>query len=261
MPSALDLVDTSLRCAAGHNFDLAREGYVNLLPVQNKRSLQPGDDRDMLAARRHFLQAGYYDQLVAAISTQLAQLSPSSLLDIGCGEGFYLQNIYPALPAIQLLGLDISKFAIRMSAKRSMSAQLCVASAASLPYFENSVDCALSIFSPISADECRRVLNADGHLLMVGPGKSHLHELKALLYDNPQEHAGNFFDIDRCDAFSLLSEEEILFVRDVPASDLSHLLRMTPYYWQSSLEKKASVCHRDSLRLQFHFVLRRYAGS
>ena len=77
------------RCLKGHSFDVAREGYVNLLPVQHKNSREPGDDLQMVTARREFLHAGHYQPLRDAMLEALAPLGARSLLDIGCGEGYY----------------------------------------------------------------------------------------------------------------------------------------------------------------------------
>ena len=115
----------SLRCADGHCFDLAAQGYVNLLPVQNKRSLDPGDSKEMVAARRRFLEAGHYQPIADAVARAvLAAAAPGrtlTCLDAGCGEGYYLRQLAAAAGnahPLALLGLDISKWAVQAAAKR-----------------------------------------------------------------------------------------------------------------------------------------------
>ena len=106
----------SLRCPEGHCFDLAAQGYVNLLPVQNKRSRDPGDSKEMVAARRRFLEAGHYKPIADAVARAvLAGAVPGrtlTCLDAGCGEGYYLRQLAAGNEARHLspIGLDISKW-------------------------------------------------------------------------------------------------------------------------------------------------------
>ena len=103
------------RCPKGHSFDLAREGYVHLLPPNRKHSALPGDDRDMVLARREFLSAGYYQSLLNTICSQILSLSGEApaLLDAGCGEGYYTAGVFQALRSAgrrpRVAGTDISK--------------------------------------------------------------------------------------------------------------------------------------------------------
>lgn len=118
----------SWRCEHGHQFDQAKEGYINLLPVQHKASREPGDSAEMMQARRLFLQAGHYQPLRERVVTLLkdAQPSPTAVLDIGCGEGYYTARLKS--PGCRTYGLDIAKNAIRLAAKRYPDVQFCVAS-------------------------------------------------------------------------------------------------------------------------------------
>src|SRR5690554_174133 len=112
------------QCSAGHQFDRAKQGYVNLLPVQQKKSLQPGDNKDMVRARKNFLDTGYYSPVASALSNMvLTHINNSgaaepAYLDAGCGEGYYLAEFIrhaseqPTEHSVALLGLDISKWAM-----------------------------------------------------------------------------------------------------------------------------------------------------
>ncbi len=135
-------VENSWHCASGHSFDNARQGYLHLLPVQNKRSLAPGDSKEMVAARQRFLNANYYKPVADAIAQLVAQaistpregesgvISPLTCLDAGCGEGYYLRQLEAELRPLErmLVGLDISKLAVLAAAKQSKTVRWLVAS-------------------------------------------------------------------------------------------------------------------------------------
>jgi hypothetical protein len=133
------------RCAAGHSFDIASQGYINLLPVQQKRSRDPGDSKEMVAARRRFLNAGFYQPIAAAVSrAALADLRPgatASCLDAGSGEGYYLRQLAAAATesrqSLAVLGLDISKWAVLSAAKQDKRPSWVVGSNANLPVMPN----------------------------------------------------------------------------------------------------------------------------
>src|SRR5574343_199417 len=115
----------SWRCAAGHCFDVAAQGYANLLPVQKKRSLDPGDSKEMVAARRRFLNAGHYAPIAElvrrAVLADVAADASLACLDAGCGEGYYLRQLAAAVgdrQTLAILGLDISKWAVLAAAKQ-----------------------------------------------------------------------------------------------------------------------------------------------
>ena len=153
----------------------------------------------MIKSRQRFLNGGYYQPLADAIITAVSNCPlgfDQKLLDIGCGEGYYLQQLRNAAKIsnanLELLGLDISKAGVRLAAKRKLDAQLVVDSAYKVPLFDNSIDTALSVFSPICPDEAARILRTDGVLVMVGPGEEHLTGLTAHIYEQHQPHAGNF---------------------------------------------------------------------
>lgn len=157
-------VPGGLRCPKGHRFDRAKEGYVHLLPVGQKHSLAPGDDKAMVSARRAFLDKGWYAPLREALE-QLAVAHTGNepvVLDAGCGEGYYTQGVRQALTsagkAPHVAGFDISKFAVQKAAKRCPELDLAVASAYHLPVADEAVDLVLNVFSPLAIEEFRRVL-------------------------------------------------------------------------------------------------------
>jgi 23S rRNA (guanine745-N1)-methyltransferase len=249
--------DNSLRCENRHCFDLAREGYINLHLVQDKKSKQPGDSIEMLRARRSFLEQKHYSPLVKKLTSILRASLPhgSTLLDIGCGEGYYLEYLCNELQC-KGLGIDIAKEAVRMATKRRFGAQLAVSSSNKLPYFDGSVDAAICVFSPISVTEIKRVLKPGAPLLMVGPGERHLHTLATLVYQKAKPHRANF------EAFSQLGIEpvdsqQVTFELRLKGDDAENLLKMTPYYWSASPENRASLSAELS-NAECHFQINHY---
>jgi 23S rRNA (guanine745-N1)-methyltransferase len=246
-------------CTNNHSFDMAREGYLNLLLAQHKRSRNPGDSDDMIRSRQRFLNAGYYRPLSDAIVHQIAESAQGfnqSLIDLGCGEGHYMQQLRNASADLKLLGIDISKFAVRMAAKRKMDARLVVDSAFNIPLFENRIDTAISIFSPISGDETARILKPGGTLIMVGPGEQHLSGLTEIIYDKTVPHAGN--PLEATGQFSLQESTEIKEAISVKGSDILDLLTMTPYYWHTRPEQQELVAKLDKLETPIHFYIKIY---
>ena len=219
----------------------------------------------MMRSRQRFLNNGYYqvlaDGIISAINQTHLNLE-QTLLDIGCGEGYYLNQLSDAAVNseinLQLVGLDISKAGVRLAAKRKLSAQLIVDSAYKIPLFENSVDTALSVFSPLCPNETARVLKTDGILIMVGPGEEHLTGLTAHIYEQHEPHEGNFRIIDEHPNFSLQQQIEIKSVVTVNGADIFDLLTMTPYYWHCTAVQQQQLSAFDQLITPIHFYLRIY---
>jgi len=252
----LTLGKEAWHCSNRHSFDRAREGYVNLLPVYRKRRKEPGDSADMLRARRRFLKAGYYRPLVEAIAALLPHKPGRKLLDIGCGEGYYLRELESAgWHGHGLAGVDISKSGVRMAAKSDSAAQFVVASNVNLPVASNSVDNLLRIFAPAPDGEMLRVLKKGGQLLDVAPGPDHLWTLKGQLYKEPRKHPapklveGLYPEVDMrcCFPFELRGREAI-----------ADFLAMTPFAWKGCREARAELERQESLVLEADFIVRRF---
>ena len=159
----LQQIDKTFRCTEGHCFDVARQGYVNLLPVQQKHSLNPGDTREQVLSRRSFLEAGFYQPIADTLCAAAVELGISGpILDVGCGEGYYSSLVAQALNA-PLTGLDISKEAVRCAAAKYKKAQWICGSAARLPVQTDSVGLLMSLFALTVPEEFRRVLRQNGY--------------------------------------------------------------------------------------------------
>jgi 23S rRNA (guanine745-N1)-methyltransferase len=170
-------------CANRHSFDLAKEGYLNLLVRKGKAPEFEGDSPEMLGARRRFLEGGTYDVLLSrliAVTGNILHDKPGVILDVGCGEGYYLGGIVRTIHKdSEGFGMDISKKAISMAAKRHSDVFFVVADTnVVLPFEDGSIDLLLDVFAPRNASEFFRVLKPGGSLVVIAPGPSHLQALR-----------------------------------------------------------------------------------
>lgn len=252
------------RCASGHSFDVASHGYINLLPVQKKRSLDPGDSKEMVAARRRFLHAGFYQPIAAAVSRVALAGLPSgatlSCLDAGCGEGYYLRQLAAAAGddiTLAVLGLDISKWAVLSAAKQDKRPNWVVGSNANLPVLSGTLDRVLCMFGfPVYA-EFARVLKPDGELLQVDAGPDHLRELREIIYPTLKPERGG--DVLPPPGFSCLGRETLSFqVEIVGAEQIADLLAMTPHLYRASAEGRAKAAALSCLAVTVEVSLTRF---
>ena len=230
----LERGERAYTCPNGHCYDIAKEGYVNLLPANRKHAKDPGDDKEMAAARTRFLDGGHYAPLRAALCRLIVERAPRVLLDSGCGEGYYTAGVCAALaqagtPA-RCAGVDLSRPALKKAARRDKSAEFAVASVYHLPVADQSVDLLLNCFSPLALEEFRRVLRPGGTYLYVVPGAKHLWELKQVLYDSPYE---NPEEETPYEGFVYEDIVPVEFSMELDAPALGDLFRMTPYYWKT----------------------------
>jgi len=259
------------QCAAGHSFDAARQGYVNLLLAHKKHSKVPGDDPDMVQSRRRFLDLGYYQQVSdtinTAVSGALAGLQPSSscnLLDAGCGEGFYLQRLKAALdhssqayPPITYHGVDVAKFAVRQATQRDRGMAWFVASINDLPILDGSLDLLLSVFSPTNILEFARILKPSGSLVFASPGPRHLNGLREIIYPVTREHEESSITEKAKEHFSSATVARINYpILLKNPQEIMDLLAMTPYYWNIDQPTKAKVAALDHLALDVDVEIR-----
>ena len=256
---------STLKCEKGHCFDRAKEGYWHLLPVQSMRTKAPGDSREMVAARRSFLNAGYYGifgkalgQLCLEYGVPADPEAPLRLLDAGCGEGWYDRNIAQKFAEagrpLQLAGFDIAKPAVRLAAKALPTAQYAVASSFSQPVRTGWADLLLNCFSPFAQEEFLRVLRPGGRMVYVVPGAEHLYQMKAVLYEKPYK---NPVQEVAYDGFRAIGEREVSGSITVPHEQLEALFAMTPYYWKtprSGAERLAALPELET-EIAFRFLV------
>jgi 23S rRNA (guanine745-N1)-methyltransferase len=181
-----------LVCSGGHSFDVARSGYVNLLQPQDKRSRQPGDTAAAVAGRRRLHDSGATAPLLEAIASVLDLSAGDTVLDAGCGEGFYPGTLAER-SGCAASGVDISVAAIEAAARRYSSCEWIVANADRfVPYADGSFTVVQSITARMNAAEFRRVLREDGRLLVALPGPEDLIELRGEGRDRVARTAESF---------------------------------------------------------------------
>lgn len=254
----LTLQNKVFRCQNNHAFDQAKEGYVNLLPVQHKHSKDPGDNKDMVKARRLFLESGFYQPLRDTIIGLYKQHSlGSNILDAGCGEGYYT-SAHKSIDN-QVYGVDIAKNAVKIAAKKYTDCHFSVASIAQLPFRDHFFHWLYSIYAPIKTEEFNRLLADDGFLLTVTPGENHLWELKQMIYQTPKGHN---VDKQNLDSFELISEQNLQYeMTFLSGTEALNLLAMTPFAFKSSQQLINTLAQSTNLKCQADFLIRLYKKS
>lgn len=249
-----------LSCMNNHSFDIAKQGYVNLLPVQNKGSKNPGDSKDMVRARTDFLTEGHYLPLAETLSDVIKQListdkNLNSGLDIGAGEGYFSNSIVQTNTVLKdhWYLLDISKEAIKSAAKKFVRAHSAVASVFSIPLKQQSVDFVVQAFAPASVDEVNKVLKDSGYWLQVFPGMTHLKELRAAIYPKAIEH-------EPWPVPNGYKEVQLIPVNFTmhltTAAARANLLSMTPMVWKCSEQSRLDWQNQGCENVQADFLIR-----
>ncbi|MCD7959264.1 MAG: methyltransferase domain-containing protein [Ruminococcus sp.] len=254
-----------LVCEKGHSFDMARSGYVNLLPPNRKHARNPGDNALMIRARRAFLDAGHYSILRDALTQTAIRYGKAGgvLLDAGCGEGYYTENMMQMLEQVEkpmrVYGIDIAKCAVDAAAKRCATAQFAVGSVYHLPVSDHCCDLLSVVFAPYCGVEYRRVLQKGGVMLMVIPGQQHLWGLKEAIYDTPYPNAVRDYELE---GFQLIQAEYVdsCLKLDNP-TDIQNLFQMTPYYYKTGREEHARLERLETLTTEISFEILQYAVS
>ena len=263
-------------CSNQHSFDIAKQGYCNLLAVQHKKSRAPGDNATMVEARHRFLSSGFYQSISQGVC-QLARdvissQSPgntnknikTNIIDAGCGEGYYSCELFEQLNQhnihTDMMGIDIAKPAVLHAAKRNKAIRWFVANSSRIPVANHSADIILSLFSPIPAAEFHRCLKPNGTLILATTGEQHLIELRERLYDTvktdtfqPQADLLERFTATQ----STTITETIHLTNNQQVQDL---FAMTPHYWRVSPERKTVLDSLAPLDLSLDVKLHLYTA-
>ena len=246
------------RCQKNHSYDISRFGYTNLL--SGKAVGQHGDNREMILARRRFLDSGAYAPLRDALCETMCAIHPKGgvYLDAGCGECYYTDGVASALAGTNSIGygIDISKEALRAAAIRPSvkngEVNLFVSGVYEMPFADGCIDTVMNFFAPLATEEYLRVLKDGGILVMAIPDKRHLFALKEVLYDIPKENEVADFALN---GFDLLSATPIQSTFTLGGEEKQDLFMMTPYYYRTPQSGKDRLSALESLRVSAEFIL------
>lgn len=242
-------------CPAGHSFDRARQGYLNLLMDQSARG--HGDDKAMLLARRDFLEEGHYAPLLKALCDILHRRFPAEgvLVDAGCGEGWYFRGILRELASagkrVDGYAFDVARDGARLAAGRRVGDETYfVASAFRIPMLTACADGVLSLFSPFAEEEYARILKKDGLLIRAFPEREHLMELKRAVYDQPVENVARA-DVSRL--WETVEEKRVQYRLCLSREQVKRLFAMTPYAHKTSPRDREKLEELEELEVGLDF--------
>lgn len=243
----------SFICEKNHCFDMAKEGYVNLLTGKHKSGSLIGDNKDMALSRRQFLQKGYFSPLQQAVSDYISKLYNEPVIcDICCGEGYYSEQIKNAVGG-EMYAFDISKEMIKLAAKRKNGITYFVANLAHIPLKDKCTDVSLNFFAPFHEKEFSRITKDSGLIITVVAGENHLFELKEILYDTPYKNdeappvTENLKIKDKIKVTSKIQLNE--------KEDILSLFKMTPYYYHTSDKDKQKLECKERLEVTIDFAV------
>ena len=248
--------EKALVCPSHHSFDIARQGYVNLLPVQQKHSQDPGDTREQVLSRRAFLDTGTYAPILEALIEAAREYGASGeLLDVGCGEGYYCAGLSQAL-GLPLTGVDISKEAVRAAAARYKGPNWLCATAAHLPVGDERVGLLTSLFALTLPEEFRRVLRPGGLYIQVVAAEDHLLGLKRIIYDqltHKEKHT-----TQELPGLTRLHSQHIAFDFTLTKEQIPWLFAMTPHLFRIGKAGAARLAQAQTLEDRASCVLNVY---
>ena len=246
----------ALACVAGHSYDRAAAGYYNLLLTSGGIH---GDNREMVEARREFLNRGYYEPLarrVASLATEYTERD-GYIVDAGCGEAYYTDMVESAVREkygqSQVYAFDISKDAVKRAAKRTKNVGFAVCGSYHMPIKDASCDTVINIFSPMAKDEVYRVLRVGGKFILVFPGEEHLFGLKAAIYEKPYKNTPADKELS---GFKIVKEERLRY--DIELSDkesIASLFLMTPYAYRTPPKNRERVLSLEKIDTECDFLI------
>jgi len=250
-----DVSNKIYKCDNNHTYDIAKEGYINLLISNQKRSKNPGDSKDMVLARIEFLSKGYYEVLSDKINEMIVEclgkdnIDKFNIMDLGCGEGYYLTNLKNYMDKKNInasyYGMDVSKEAVKYASKTNKDCTWAVGNNFNILASDKSIDCILSVFSPIDINECNRVLKDNGVFIRVLPRTNHLIQLRNIIYS--EVHLNEKVYKADAEENEYLKESNVTFDIKLNKEEILSLLKMTPHYWKSTAENKEKLDLYESL--------------
>ncbi len=253
----------NLKCCNGHTYDIAKQGYVNLVLGSSKPG---GDDKEMCKSRHEFHNCDYYKCLSERLASICIQNKYKNILDAGCGEGYYLRKIRDKyignnIQFDSLCGIDLAKEAVSIAARlekniaEHLKIQYAVAGIFDMPIADESIDCLLSVFAPVPDKEAHRVLKDSGTMIVVSPGEKHLVGLKKAVYDNIYDNTVAEKDYL---GFQLIEREFVSDTITVEGENIINLFHMTPYFWKTSEKDSDKLKALSDLTTKIEFIITFY---
>lgn len=249
---SLILNEKTYRCENNHCFDKAKQGYVNLFMGSSVKS---GDDKQMILARKEFLEKNYYKNISDQLNNLVLGISDENMniVDCGCGEGYYTSNLKKYLDKniekLSIYGFDISKPAIIEASKSYKNINFFVATISNIPLEDISIDLGVLMFTKNYPDDLQRIIKDDGKIIVVSSGENHLLEMRKIIFDDvrieaydPNVDLNNYFE--KIDRLNLNYQVEIIGNRDI-----INLFNMTPYKWKTKKEKFQELKSYDRLEI------------
>lgn len=234
----LHLDNRTFKCTNNHCYDLSKRGYINLLLNPDKASNNPGDSKESLIARKAFLNQGYYDVILQQVTDMIDKYkttSKPSILDLGCGEGYYTKGLKQHFADSDIYGLDISKIAIDMATRYRKDITWIVGNSKNIPLQDHCLDFVCALFTVVNKDELKRIVKKGGQIIHVTANAHHLIEIKHLIYDEIKIKSDKYLRL------GFKETESYDFVKKVAITnreDALNLLKMTPHYYHIKKEKR-----------------------
>lgn len=261
--SELDTFGSTLKCINNHSYDIAKQGYVNLVLGNSKGG---GDDKEMCKARHDFHSCDYYGCLADSLSAICVKNGFGTIVDAGCGEGYYIRKIRDkystnGMSFDSICGIDLAKEAVSIGAKLEKNVpeeeriEYAVAGIFDMPIGDECADCVLSVFAPVPDKEAFRVLKDGGMMIVVSPGEKHLDGLKKAVYDNIYDNETNEKSFP---GFVLTAREYVSDTITVEGENIVNLFHMTPYYWKTSEKDAGKLVDIDTLSTKIEFIISFY---
>lgn len=255
--------EKTLKCKSGHSYDVAKQGYVNLVLGSSKGS---GDDKDMCKSRHEFHNCDFYRCLSERLAQICIENDINCIIDAGCGEGYYLRKIRDKYveykkDAFSLCGIDLAKEAISLGARLEKNVanenkiEYAVAGIFDMPVGDSTVDCVLSVFAPVPDLEAFRILKNDGIMIVVSPGEKHLEGLKNAIYEDVYD---NEVSEKQYSGFELINSEIVNDEITVEKGNIFNLFHMTPYYWKTSEKDSGKLNNLEKLTTKIEFIISIY---
>lgn len=231
--------DYALICTEKHRFELSKKGTLYFL----KTHIQTEYDHQMFVHRQAMIKSGMYESMLKKLVPYMND--KELVLDVGCGEGSFLNALSEASTAKKKIGFDISKEGIYLATNQPAEETFwCAADLTNLPFADHSVDCILNIFSPSHYKEFARVLKPGGQVVKIIPEAGYLKELRAAFFPNDQKKQtySNQKVIEKfSESMKIIDNERVTTVFEIPEARRLDLLEMSPLEWQADPKIKAEL--------------------